>query len=185
MNRPFLTVLLASCLVSVLNAQTNAPAAADRNIDISSKEGEFDLKAKVAVYRGNVRVEGQGMQLACEALTAKLPATGSRVESFVAEEKVVFDLVDEKGQKVHGTGDRLVYTYTVTETTTNEVVELMGNPILETSQGPMTGDVMRLDRINNKLNITNPHLLFREASASNTNQIKSPNVEPGQQSPPP
>jgi lipopolysaccharide export system protein LptA len=187
MNRPILTVLLAAGLAATLQAQTNAPAAADRSIDIRSLPGEveFDLKARVAVYRGNVRVESQGMQLTCGVLTAKFPATGSRVESFVAEEKVVIDLLDEKGQKVHGTGDKLVYAYTVTATTTNEVVELMGNCILETPQGPMAGDAMRLDRINNKFNITNPQGLFREAAASKTNRVGSPKVEPGQPSPSP
>ena len=179
MNRPLLTFLLFVCLAVTLKAQTNAPTVPSRNIEIFSKEGEFDLKEKVVIYRGTVRVEGQGMQLTCETLTAKMPATGNRVESLVGEGMVVIDLVDEKGQKIHGTGDKLVYTYATTDTTTNEIVQLTGNPILETTQGPVTGDVITLDRINNKLKVTNPHMTLRGEANSKTNLVNSPQAEPG------
>ena len=185
MNRPLLILLLVACLAIGLKAQINAPAAADRNIDISSKEGEFDLKARVAVYRGNVRVEAQGMQLTCEILTAKLPATGSRIENFVGEENVVIDLVDEKGQKIHGTGNRLVYTYSVTGAATNEIVELTGNPVLDTAQGTLTGDVITLDRLNNKLKAVTPKMLLRPEAVGTTNVVESTNAPAHEPAPPP
>jgi lipopolysaccharide transport protein LptA len=165
------TALFVLLLVSVSNAQTNAPATTNRNIDIQSNELECDLKARVAFHRGNVRVEGQGMQLACESLTAKLPATGSRIESFVAEQKVVFDLVDEKNQKIHGTGDKLVYTYSATGTTTNEIVELTGSPRLETAQGVLTGDLITYDRLNSKLTVSPAKMRFQPEAVGATNVL--------------
>ena len=184
MNRRLLTFLSTFLLVSGveaqtnlpisgLQAQTNTPAVTNRNIDIRSNELECDLKGKVAFYRGNVRVEGQGMQLGCEALTAKLPATGNRVESFVAEEKVVFDLVDEKGQKMHGTGDKLVYTYSATGTATNEVVELTGSPRLETADGVLTGERITYDRQNSKLTVLPAKMQFRPGAAGATNVLQA------------
>jgi len=171
MNRPLLTVLLFACLALVLRAQTNAPAPASRDIEISSKEGEFDLKTRVAIYRGNVQVVGRGMQLTCETLTAKLSAGGNRIENFVGEEKVVFDLVNEKGEKLRGTGDKMVYTYTAADAGTNEMVELTGNPVLETAQGVVRGDVITYDRLNGKLKATNYRTKFLVEGVNETNMF--------------
>jgi lipopolysaccharide transport protein LptA len=179
MNRSLLTLLFAAGLGATLNAQTNAPAAADRNVVIDSNEWEFDLKAKVSVHRGNVRAEAQGMHLTCEKLTAKLPATGSRIESFVGESNIVINFVDEKGQKYHGTGDKLIYTFAASAAATNETAELLGHPVLETSQGSMTGDVMVYDLITRKLTVlTNVNTSFRAETRGKTNQVVSPTNEP-------
>jgi len=181
MNRLLLTLLPIACLFGVSQAQTNAPAAASKNIEISSKVAEFDLKTRLAIHRGNVRVEAEGMQLACETLTAKLSAAGNRIENFVGEERVVIDLINEEGQKAHGTGDKVVYTYTVADTATNEIVELMGNPMLETVQGTLTGDVITLDRIKNKLRATNQKMVLRPEAVGATNVVESTNASPSQQ----
>jgi hypothetical protein len=37
-------------------------------------------------------------------------------------------MTDDKGQNVHGTGNQAVYTYGVTGTGTNELMELTGSP---------------------------------------------------------
>ena len=179
MNRSLPTLLLAAGLAVVLNAQTNAPPTLDRNIDITSQKAEFDLKSKVAVYSGAVRVEGRGLDLACDLLTAKLPATGDRIESFVGESNVVLNLVDEKGQKIHGTGDKLIYTFATSAAATNETIELVGHPVLETPQGSMSGDAMVYDRITSKLTVvTNAHGWFRAETGGKTNQMASPKPEP-------
>jgi lipopolysaccharide transport protein LptA len=185
MNRPLLTILLVAGLAVVSNAQTNVPTAAGKDIEISSRKGEFDLKAKTAVYSGGVRVEGQGMLLTCETLTAKLPATGNRLESFVGESNVVVNFVDEKGQKTHATGEKLVYTFAVSETTTNETIELQGNPVLETPQGPMTGKAMIYDRTTSKLRVDQPNAVLRPETAGKTNQVVSPANAPETQPAPP
>ena len=189
MNRPLLTLLAFACLAGVLKAQTNLATVTGKSIEIRSDAAEFDLKTRLAIHRGNVRVAGEGMQLACETLTAKLPVTGGRIESMVAETNVVIDLMDEKGQmvekgqKIHGTGDKLVYTYATTDTATNEIVQLMGNPILKIIEGPVTnvvtGDVITLDRINNKLKVTNYHGTLGGEANSKTNLVKPPQAEPG------
>jgi lipopolysaccharide export system protein LptA len=64
---------------------------------------------------------------------------------------------------------------------TNETIELQGNPVLETKEGPMTGDVMTYDRIRNKLNVTNPHMLIRGEAVGKTNQIALPKSAPAPQ----
>ena len=189
MNRLLLTLLLAACPAIASKAQTNAPSPSNRDINIYSKEAEFDLKAKVTVYRGDVRVEGHGMQLACETLTAKLPPAGGRIDSMVAETNVIIDSVDEtgqmveKGQKIHGTGDKLVYTFSITGTATNEIFQLMGNPILKIIEGlvtnVVTGDVITLDRISKKLKVTNYHGTLGGEANSKTNLVNPPQAEPG------
>ena len=42
----------------------------------------------------------------------------------------LFDVTDDKGQKVHGTGDKAVYSYGVSGIVTNETMVLTGNPAL-------------------------------------------------------
>lgn len=182
MKEFLLTLMLSAGLAVGVRAQTNAPAAPDQNINITSQKAEFDLKSKVAVYAGEVRVEGQGFDLACEVLTARLPATGDRIESFVGESNVVINLVDEKGQKIHGTGDKLIYTFATSATGTNETIELLGNSMLETPQGSMSGDAMVYDRITSKLTVvTNAHGWFRAETRGKTNAIASPKPEPAAQ----
>jgi lipopolysaccharide transport protein LptA len=185
MNSILPILLLAACSASGLNAQTNALAITSQNIDISAKEGEFDLRARVAVYRHDVRVEAEGMRLSCEVLIARLPATGNRIESFIGETNVVIDLVDDKDQTIHGTGNRLVYTYSVTGTATNELVELSGNPALDTPQGTLSGDVITLDRLNNKLKAVTPRMLLRPDTTSKTNAVEATNAPSSGQIPPP
>jgi lipopolysaccharide export system protein LptA len=109
-----------------------------------------------AFYRGNVRARDPQMNLDCERLTVKLPTSGGRIDSILAEENVVIELLDDKGQKTRAKGARAVYTSTVTAGATNDVVELTGDarsgpPTLETEQGTLTGDVVLLDRATGRL----------------------------------
>jgi lipopolysaccharide export system protein LptA len=109
-----------------------------------------------AFYRGNVRVRDPQMNLDCGRLTVKLPTSGGRIDSIVAEEKVTIELIDEKGEKTRATGAKAVYTSTITPGATNDVVELTGDassgpPTLETAQGTLTGDVVLLDRATGRL----------------------------------
>ena len=141
------------------------------DIHIFSDQAEFDLESNVAIYRGNVRVEEARMKLTCDLLTAKLPQRGGRIESIVAEQNVKFDLTDEKGQTVHGRGDKAVYTYQVSESGTNEVMELMGNPVLETVQGDLTGDVITYDRTTGRFRATNQRTVVRADQTGDTNAL--------------
>src|ERR1051325_6931878 len=122
----WLTISLA-VLAAALVAQTGSPSSAKPErapTVITSDAVDFDLKTRLAVYRGNVRVEDPTMTLTCATMTAKVPESGGPIESLVAEQNVVIDATDDKGRITHGTCDKLVYTYHVAGGVTNETVEL-------------------------------------------------------------
>lgn len=52
----------------------------------------------------------------------------------------------ESGEKTHATGEKAVYTYSVTGSKTNELLELTGNPMLGRPAGWTTADKIILDR---------------------------------------
>jgi lipopolysaccharide transport protein LptA len=144
---------------------TNAPAPKPQPrgpTRIESDSVDFDLTAREATYRGHVRVDDPEMKLSCEWLVADLPQTGGRINHIVAETNVVIDATDDKGQKMHATGEKAVYVYSVPNGVTNETVTLTGHPELSNAQGTSTGDVIVWDRVNNHLNITNPRIVFRQ-----------------------
>ena len=144
---------------------TNAPAAKPQPrgpTRIESDSVDFDLTKREATYRGHVHVDDPEMKLNCEWLVADLPQTGGRINHIVAETNVVIDAMDDKGQKMHATGEKAVYVYSVQNGVTNETVTLTGHPELSNAQGTSTGDVIVWDRANNHLNITNPKIVFRQ-----------------------
>jgi lipopolysaccharide transport protein LptA len=145
---------------------TNAPAPKPQPprapTRIESDSVDFDLTGRAATYRGHVQVDDPEMKLTCEWLVADLPQTGGRINRIIAVTNVVIDATDDKGQKMHATGDRAVYVYNVQDGVTNETVTLTGNPELENSEGKSTGDIIVWDRANNHLNITNPRIVFRQ-----------------------
>jgi len=115
---------------------------------------DYDLNPKSALFRGHVRINHPRMKWACEKMTAQLPGEGELGHSIVAEQAVVFDLIDQEGQqtkKVHGKGEKAVYTYSVSGLATNDVVELSGHPVLETPQGTIENSLIILDRAHNRL----------------------------------
>lgn len=52
----------------------------------------------------------------------------------------------ESGEKTHATGEKAIYTYSVTGSKTNELLELTGNPVLGRPSGWTTADKIILDR---------------------------------------
>jgi lipopolysaccharide transport protein LptA len=153
--------------------RTNA-AAGGEITEILSKRADFDLKGRVAVYRGGVLVKDPRMELACEILTVRLAAQSGQFESIIAETNVSVDFVDEKGQKVHGTGGRAIYTYNVKNGVTNDVVQLLDEPVLETDRGTWRGDVITLDRRSNTIRVTNSRMVIRQEPGKTNDSILSP-----------
>ena len=170
----------------LVHAQTNAPGAppAPRApTRISSESGDFDLNGHQAIYRGRVRVDDPEMKLTCAWLVADVPPAGGRPNHIVAETNVVIDFTDEKGQTNHATSDKAVYVYSEQGGVTNETVTLTGNPQMENAQGTQAGDVIILDRANNKIHFDNPHMIFRQNLNGATTNTNSPpakaNFSPG------
>ena len=135
-------------------SKTNAAPQPPRVTHIDSDSADFDMNARRAVYRGNVRVSDPDMNLTCALLIADLPQSGGRVSRIVAETNVVIDSTDNKGQTTHGIGDKAVYIYNVQNGVTNETITLTalaGNPQpqVENAQGTMAADVITWDRAKN------------------------------------
>lgn len=154
---------------------TNSPAADTNATEIISQSAYFDLKARTAIYLGDVRVRDPRMELTCEVLTVKLAAEGGgKFQNIIAETNVVIDFQDDKGQRIHGTGGKVIYTYNVTKTYTNDVMELMDNPLLQTAQGNWRGDVITLDRVNNTVKATNSRMRILQPAGSTNISILGP-----------
>ncbi len=146
--------------------------------EIFSDSANFDLKSRVAVYIGHVRVVDPRMKMTCDLMTATVPVSG-RPDSIVAEQNVVIDAVDNEGKPVHATGDKAVYTYRVINLTnetgitrsTNETVVLTGNPLPRVQRGNdwLTGDTITWDRANNNFSATHFHTVFIPETKPRTN----------------
>ncbi len=100
---------------------------------------EYVVGPEMAQFRRNVRIEHPQMTWVSDLITATMPGSGDKIPRIVAERSVAFDMVDELGRKVHGTGDQAVYTYTVSTSSTNESMELTGNPAVVTASTNIVG----------------------------------------------
>ncbi|HEY5909425.1 MAG TPA: LptA/OstA family protein [Verrucomicrobiae bacterium] len=140
------------------------------------RSAEYTLSPQQAQFRGGVEVTHPKMNWSSGTLTVQLPASGGQVESIVAERSVVFDLLDDKGQKVRGTGDQVVYTYEVTGTTTNDQVVLIGAPaVLEGKDGTTRNKTIVLDRANHKLITRGDYQITSQIKGLGTNALVLPN----------
>ncbi len=92
---------------------------------------EYRFSKSLARFKGGVYISHPRMNWACEDLSVHLPEAGGPVRRILADQSVVFDLIDDKGQKIHGTSGRAVYVYEVQNSVTNDYVELSGDPVLE------------------------------------------------------
>lgn len=142
----YASLLCLLCLAAHCPA-AEKPAAGKTvtEIDIKADSFDYDQKSGVALYSGKVFVSDPQMQLRCETMRVVLPAGGGKIDTIVAEQDVVIDLVDPKGQKSHATGGKAVYL------SQTDTVELTGDPKIETDQGTLTADLVLLNRGEGKL----------------------------------
>jgi lipopolysaccharide transport protein LptA len=139
-----------------LVAPTNAAARVRPPTEIHSTSGEFNLKSNVFVYTENVRVDDPQMKLTCDLLTVAAPKlTQGKFNQAVADGHVVIDWQDEKGQPNHATANRAVYTYSITNTVTNAIVELTGNAIVTNTQITVVGEPIIWNRLDGRISYTN------------------------------
>ena len=143
---------------------------------------EYRIKPQEIVFRGKVRMDHPRMQCDCEKLTARAVESGEKVQRIVAERDVVFDLIQENArkarvndrpQKVHGTGDKAVYSYGITAGATNEVVELTGNPaMLQTTNCAFQNPIIILDCAHEKVVAPGRYQIQGSATAGGTNKFR-------------
>ena len=207
-TRYFLPIFLVSlcAAVSAVPAQTAttlAGKAANQFTRIEASSLEFDRDKGVAVYKGNVRVQDPEMDLLCEEMvvrfsspTNRLAATnapvttgsvtngparplmgiGGRIDSIIALGSVV---IVNKKDKSRATGQKAVYN------AATDIIELTGNPVLETEQGTLLGETIEMDRRNNRLSAkkarmdivqppTKTNAPPGKAKSSTTNDVKVP-----------
>jgi lipopolysaccharide export system protein LptA len=153
------------------SASTAAPG---KFADIYSQQYRVDRRR--AQFVGGVYISHPQMAWACEDLTVYLPESGGRIEQIVAEQSVAFDLVDELGRKVKGRGERAVYRYSVVQGVTNNLMELTGSPVLETTNGVFFSQRIILDLANNRLIAPASYRIRGTVPGGSTNAFKLPDV---------
>jgi len=169
---------------------TNAPVyrPTPRSETVIEADGPADFEQTEhggrVIYRDHVRVDAPDLKLRCEWLAADLSQASGRVTNIVAETNVVIDATDDKGQKMHATGDKTVYVFAILNGVTNETVTLTGDARAEYKQITLTGDPIIWDRANNRLYVpSNPKMVFHQDLTGATTGTNSPVVETN--SPPP
>ena len=148
---------------------TNPPAAKPpaNSETVIEADGPADFEqtehGATVIYRDHVRVDSANLKLRCEWLVADLAQAGGRVTNIVAETNVVIDATDDKGEKMHATGDKTIYVYAVQDGVTNETVTLTGDAKAEYKGITLTGPVIIWDRAHNSLMVpTNPKMVFNQ-----------------------
>ncbi len=153
--------------------QTDAANSAATNAtEFYSERFEFDLNTRDVGFWQSVRVDDARMKLASESLTTTLPRQGAGKNEhpahILAETNVVIDLPpDRNGQKIHATGQKAVYDYKVSGTTTNEVIELTGNPVVQAANPVawMTANLITVDRAQGRITgVGDHHSVFKKAA---------------------
>ena len=116
------------------------------------------------------------MKWSCEELTLlSPPELGKTGRMFIAEPAVVFDLLDDQGRNLHGTGKRAVCTRRVTATLTNDLMVLTGNPaILETTNLLGRNNIITLDLTSHKLVAPGKYYIRGTLPPQGTNTFQPP-----------
>ncbi len=144
--------------------QTNAPPAGDTEIFCDTFD--YNTKTRAAVYLGHVRATDPQMNMTSERLVASLPEKGGKPDHIVAETNVVIDF-NENGQRTHAVGEKAVYDLKVAGGTTNEIMQLTGNPILERTNGWLTADLLVMDRTSGLIHgIGNHHSIIKKQTGA-------------------
>jgi lipopolysaccharide export system protein LptA len=168
MRLPAEQIASSSALTFGNRAATNSAAVPGMFAEITSHE--YTLTPETAFFKGKVRAEHPQMSWQCESITAQF-SSGAKTGRVIAEQDVVFDLTEGK---VHGTGERAVYTFGSTGVVTNDFVELTGNPTLTTTNGTFQNRVIILDLENQKLVAPGKFRILGTNNASATNQLQVP-----------
>jgi lipopolysaccharide export system protein LptA len=161
---------------SLSTAATDSLLTTNRVAQISCPE--YSLGTNESIFQGGVLVSHPQMQLNCETLTMQAPDSSARAQTLVAQQDVNFDLINENGQKIHGTGQRVVYQYSVVSGKTNDFVELTGDPKLTMTNGStFQNKVIMFDRISGKVIAPGKYFIRSLGTSNPTNNIPSPKTE--------
>lgn len=156
-------------------AATNEPAVkAPDEIFITSEHGELHYKTNTVIYRDNVAVDDPQMKLRCDLLTLEAPKVPSgKFNRATAEGNVVVDFLND-GATNHVTAGKVVYTYSITNSVTNAVVVVSGNPVITTPSGRYESDPIIWDRIRGTVQWTNRMNMQVRLSGTNSPGLFAP-----------
>lgn len=150
-------------------AATNEPAAVKPpdEILIKSDRAEIYYKTNTVVYRDNVAVDDPQMKLRCDVLTLEAPKMpAGKFNRAIAEGNVVVDFLNDGGTN-HVVAGKVVYTYSITNSVTNAVIVVSGNPVITTPNGHYESDPIIWDRIAGTVQL--PNRVNMRVQLSNTN----------------
>jgi lipopolysaccharide export system protein LptA len=159
-------------------AGSNAPASTDMTNSLAQiSSPEYTLRTNSAIFQGGVTVTHPQMELHCQTVTLDVPAPDIRAQNLVAQDDVKFTL-SQKGQKINGTAQKAVYTYSVDAGKTNDTIELTGKPQLSMADGStFKNDIIVFDRANGKLLARGKYLVQNFSSSGMTNDIPMMNFD--------
>jgi hypothetical protein len=103
---------------------TNAPAAAPTRIDIIGDRFEVNYKTDIGTYVGHAGIDSPEMHLRCDVLRFELPRlNATNYNRITALSNVVIDLWNTN----HLTGDKAIYTKSLSNGVPAVLLELIGN----------------------------------------------------------
>lgn len=153
----------------------SAPNPTNQMAEISA--AEYTLGTNSAFFRGGVSVTHPQMNLNCKTLNLEALPGDATAHTLVARDTVTFD-ISEKDQKIHGTGQKAVYTYGVTGGRTNDLLELSGKPMLSMANGStFENDIIILDRANGVLRAPGKYRIREAGTPGSTNQLHLPSAD--------
>ena len=137
---------------------------------------EYFLTPASALFRGGARIEHPQMKWVCQEMTMlSLPELGKTGRIIIAEPGVVFDVRDDQGRNIHGTGDKAIYTHRITPTLTNDVMELTGNPaVLAATNFVGRNKVITLDLASHTFVASGKYKLWAAAPAGAPTTFRPP-----------
>ncbi len=137
---------------------------------------EYTLRPDRAVFRGGVYSTHPQMNVACETMEVGFPPAGAGPRILTAREKVIFDVLDEKGQKYHGLGQTAFYTNGIVGGLTNDTLTLVGGPAtVQTTNTTFRNKLFILDRTKGILIMPGAgYHLEGTAKAPDTNAFRLP-----------
>jgi lipopolysaccharide export system protein LptA len=148
----------------------SSPNPTNQIAEISS--AEYTLGTNSASFLGGVSVKHPQMNMNCKTLNLHGDAM---THNLVARDTITFDLMSEKDQKIHGTGQKAVYTYGVVGGRTNDLLELTGKPVLSMADGStFENDIIILDRANGMLKAPGKYRIRQPLKPGATNAIHLP-----------
>ncbi len=167
--------LAQASLASGVGRTNTLPTLTGQSAQITC--AEYRLSPESAFFRDHVRLDHPQMNWACQRLLVQIPPSGGRMDKLVAEDGVTFDLVDGHGQKLSGRGEKAVYNYTVTPSATNDLLELTGNPVLQTTNGTFQNPIFLLNLGTGKLVAPGTFKLRGEMPGADTNWFHFPQLK--------